>query len=473
MGNKLIKSGIAYTICNVILRGISFLTVPLFIRLLTPDEFGRYNVFISFEGILFIFSAFTIHASVKNAFYDKKDNYDTYIKNCIYLDFFNSFLLFCISNIICYFYQELIDLDYTEVSLLVLSGFCQAVISIYSAKLIMEYRSRDFIIVSIISTLVGISVALLFIFTIFDCNHYLGRVWGGIIGQLSATIFILVKIFKTGFPEVSIASWIYGLKITLPIIPHGLSQIVLSSANRVMIKFFYNAELAGIFSFTYTVSLIPQILFNSISNVWEPWIFEQIDKKDYESINKGSLNFATLISIVFVLMSCLVPEVIKILATEEYYDSIDISIIVLIGCYFATLYYIPCEVEYFYKKTKYIAFSTVICALFNVVVNYFLMQHFSYKIAAYVTMVSYFFYFVFHLIMTRYISGRWLYRLSKFISIIVASVFIMLYSLLLADSIIMRLLIFFVVFSFSINFYKNYIKAGWVKLISVVKYREI
>ncbi len=469
MANKIIKAGLAYTICNVMLRGISFLTVPLFIRLLTPEEFGKYNVFISFESILFIFSGLTIHASIKNAYYDKKDTYDKYVKNCIYLDFFNSITLLIIANILCFFYQSIIDLSFQEVNLLVVSGFCQAVVSIYSATLIMEYRSRDFITVSFISVLVGISMSLLFIFTLFDFNHYLGRVWGGLIGQLSAAIFILIKIFKHGFSKVNIASWIYGLKITLPIIPHGLSQIVLSSANRIMIKFFYSAHLAGIFSFTYTVSLVPQILFNSISNVWEPWIFEQIDKKDYSAINDGSIKFAALISFVFILMSYLVPEIIRLLATEDYYDAMDISIIVLIGCYFATLYYIPCEIEYFFKKTQYIAFSTVFCALFNVLLNYILMQSYSYKIAAYVTMVAYFLYFIFHMIMTRHICGRWVYNIFKFIQIIVMSVSLMLLSIYLIDYFALRLLFFLSTFLVSAFLYKEYIKVGWLKIAGMIK----
>ena len=78
---KLLKAGVIYTIANIILKGVSFFTIPLFIRLLSPEEFGRFNVFISFEAVIFMFSGLTLHASIKNACYDLKDDYDTYVKN--------------------------------------------------------------------------------------------------------------------------------------------------------------------------------------------------------------------------------------------------------------------------------------------------------------------------------------------------------------------------------------------------------
>ena len=425
----IIKAGMIYTICNVVLRGISFFTIPLFIRLLTPEEFGRYNVFVSFEGILFMFSGLTMHASIKNAKYDMKDDYDNYIKNCVYLDALNTLALAVFANILCYFGSEIIDLNYFEINLLVISGFCGAVVSLYSSKLVMDYQANDYAILSFLSILFGIILSIVFIFTIFDNNHYYGRILGAVLGGVVAAAYAIIKIFKSGFSHIDYNQWKYGLKISLPIIPHGLSQIALSSANRIMIKYIYNAALAGIFSFTYTISLVPQILFSSLSSVWEPWFFEKMNQNRQNEIREKSTWFVILISVVFVLISFVVPEVVKILATEEYEDAIDVSIIVLMGCYFATLYYIPCEVEYYYKKTKHIATSTFLCAVINVSLNFILMQYFSYKIAAYTTLLAYLLYFIFHMFMARYILKSWLFDIRTMLIIIICSIFLMALSL--------------------------------------------
>lgn len=70
----------------------------------------------------------------------------------------------------------------------------------------------------------------------------------------------------------------------------------------------------------------------------------------HDKVKIISTKFCLLISVVFAMIACVVPEIIKVMATSEYYGAIDISIIVLIGLYFATLYYIPCEIEYYLRK---------------------------------------------------------------------------------------------------------------------------
>ena len=436
---KILRAGAIYTFANVLLKGIAFFTIPLFIRLLSPEEFGRFSVFISFEGIIYMFSGLTLHASIKNAKYDKAGDYDSYVKNCIYVDFFNSILIALVANIVCFFGQEQIDLNFIEVNLLTIAGFCGAATSIYSSKLVMEYKAGDYALISFISVIIGIVLSLILIFTLFSFDHYLGRIIGLVCGEVVAATYVLWRIFRTGLTPIKLSHWKYGLNISLPIIPHGLSQVVLSSANRIMIKYLYDAAKAGVFSFTYTVSMIPQILFQSVASVWEPWFFERMSQNDLEQIKRKSNLFCLLISVVFVMMACVTPEIVKILATEEYYDAIDISIIVLMGCYFATLYNIPCEVEYYHKKTKHIATSTFICALLNVGLNLILMHYFSYKVAAYVTLFAYFLYFLFHMFMAYHIRREWIFDLNKMTIIIIISLLIMIIDLLFIDIIWVRL----------------------------------
>ena len=49
-----VKAGIGYTVGNILIKGISFMTLPVFSRLLTTEQFGVYNVFVSYEAILYV-----------------------------------------------------------------------------------------------------------------------------------------------------------------------------------------------------------------------------------------------------------------------------------------------------------------------------------------------------------------------------------------------------------------------------------
>ena len=67
--SKVAKAGIGYLIGNYLIKGVLFLTLPLFARLLSSTDYGLYNTFIATEGLLSIIIGWAIHASYKSAWY--------------------------------------------------------------------------------------------------------------------------------------------------------------------------------------------------------------------------------------------------------------------------------------------------------------------------------------------------------------------------------------------------------------------
>ena len=45
------KATICYTICNIMQRGISIITIPAYTRILTKEQYGTYSVFLSWIEI--------------------------------------------------------------------------------------------------------------------------------------------------------------------------------------------------------------------------------------------------------------------------------------------------------------------------------------------------------------------------------------------------------------------------------------
>ena len=57
----MIKAGLWFTICNLLQRGISFITVPIFTRIMSTEDYGLYSIYISWYSIMTIFA--TLHLS--------------------------------------------------------------------------------------------------------------------------------------------------------------------------------------------------------------------------------------------------------------------------------------------------------------------------------------------------------------------------------------------------------------------------
>ena len=75
---SVLKAGIGYTFGNYFLKGLGFITVPVFARLLEKSDFGIYNTFLSYEGIVYLFIGLALHSSIKNAKYAYKIELDEY-----------------------------------------------------------------------------------------------------------------------------------------------------------------------------------------------------------------------------------------------------------------------------------------------------------------------------------------------------------------------------------------------------------
>ena len=58
------KASLWYLFCNLAQKGISFIVIPLYTRLLTTSEYGTYTVFQSWRDLILIFATLNLSAGV-------------------------------------------------------------------------------------------------------------------------------------------------------------------------------------------------------------------------------------------------------------------------------------------------------------------------------------------------------------------------------------------------------------------------
>ena len=75
-----LKSGVVYAIATMINAGLTFLTTPFFTRVMTQENYGQYNNFLSWYNILMIVSL-NLSSTLISARQDYKKEIDSYIIN--------------------------------------------------------------------------------------------------------------------------------------------------------------------------------------------------------------------------------------------------------------------------------------------------------------------------------------------------------------------------------------------------------
>lgn len=440
--NRVFKAGIAYTIGNILLKGITFLTIPIFTRLMSTEDYGIYNTFVAYESIFFVFIGFAIHSSYKNAKYRYQEHFDNYISiSFLFLCFCLLFWIF-ISSIFSYVLCRALDINKISLIMLILYSFSSAVLQCINTYFAINYQYKFYLLISFISALANIVLSILFIKTIFTTTTYLGRIFGTVIPSFLISICIIIYIFKKSKPTLNIDYIKWGLKYSLPIIPHGISQVILSQFDRIMIKQMIGAAQAGIYSFSYNIYTIISVVTNSLTSVWEPWFYEKMYQKDYESIKKNSSLYIIGILIFSSLLMFIAPEIIKLMGSQAYWSAKYCVFPIIVSGFFSFLYTLPSSVEYYFEKTKFIALGTICAAIINIVLNFIVLKRFSYVSAAYTTLFTYFVYFLFHYFLSKKIFNKNLFSKSIIIFSIITIILVMCICIIFIDNFTIRFSMF-------------------------------
>ena len=61
-----VKSTIWFVVCNILQRGISLISTPIFTRLLTTEQYGVYSVYQSWYSIIAVFATLNLYCGVFN-----------------------------------------------------------------------------------------------------------------------------------------------------------------------------------------------------------------------------------------------------------------------------------------------------------------------------------------------------------------------------------------------------------------------
>ena len=276
---------------------------------------------------------------------------------------------------------------------------------------------------SLVYAVAGIGGSVLLILTLCRGQGYLGRILGTLIPAVLVGIYVVFRLWRKDRPRISREYWRYGMAISLPTVPHGLSQLLLNQFDRIMIKSIIGSTEAGLYSFAYNVGMIFQVITNSMDTAWAPWFFEKMKAREYPAIRRAASAYVVFVSIGAMALALISPEVILIAGGSKYSDSRYVTMPIVLSMYYAFLYTLPSSVEYYYKKTKLIALGTMLAAGMNILLNAVFIPSFGYVAAAYTTVACYLLYYLLHVVFAWWVHKGMVYDiLQQFLWLGVVSV---------------------------------------------------
>lgn len=454
-----VKASVAFFIASVVSKGISYLTTPIFTRLLSSEEYGQVSIFLTWFQIFGIIAMFCFAYGIfNNGMIEYKDKRDDF-----------SFSLLILSNIftiafagilfsIFPFIQSFIKIEIPFIFLMCLLFLFQPAYNFWFARQRYELKYKATLAWTLVCAIVSPFVAIVCILFSKDGDHVYMRIFGAECPLLLIYIgFYLYLGFKNRW-QVNTQYWKEAILFNLPLIPHYLSTYLLGSSDKIMISYLIGDTAVAYYSVASSIGTIAGIIWTAINGSLIPYTYEKCEEGKYEDINRVTLPLISLFAVGCFVVILLAPEAVRLMATNNYMEAIYVIPPIVGGVFFQIQYFIYANIVYYHKKPTYVMIGSLTAVILNLVLNYFCIKNFGYIAAGYTTIVCYAVQASIDYLAMRIVVGKAVYNMKYIFILSLCVVVIVLLSNLIYNSSIIRYMILILTIVLIIIFRKKIIK---------------
>lgn len=374
------KNIILYGLSTAISKGSILLFFPFLTLLLSLEDFGIWSLIIIVSNLLIPILSLNGSASIL------REGSENISKGFYLLKYYLlfSFLLniFFISFIYILYFEEWILYS-------VIIGFLEGILFL----LITYFRSLEkaeiYFFINFIKTF------FLFILVIYSYNNSF-TLYKLLDYHLIILFIFVISILIYTFISNHIIDEKTLLKtsliFSLALIPHGISQWIISSSDRLIIECILGSKEVGIYSLAYNISMVLMLINSAIALALPPYMIKNYKNWKEQNYDNKIIKIYTFISLVLFLILLSIYIVDKLyFGILGYYGQEMIPLIFLIyfGIYLLGLYYFYANYLFYHKKAYIISKTTFYAAIINIILTILFIYILGVIGAAFSTIIAY------------------------------------------------------------------------------------
>lgn len=401
------RAAIWFSACSILQKGISFIVVPIFTRILTTEQYGTYSLYLSWLQILTIITSLYLYYGVFTNGMNKYDtDRDRYISSMQGLTLTITAIVFVIFFVTQNAWSDILGLAPHLIFLMFVEMAVTPALSFWSGRQRFEYKYRKLVIVTLCKSIVNPILGLIMVSLAED--KATARILSVVIVEVCFCGVIMIYQFLKGKCWIDKKYWKFALGMAIPLLPHYLSGMILNKGDQIMISKMVSTSAVAFYSVAYNIGMLVQIFTNAISNSFTPWIYQRIKADKYEKIPE-TINFLMLlvaaISLGLMLLS---PELVLLFGSSGYASAAYVIPPVAASVFFIFLYNILATPQFYFEKTSFLMVSSILAAVVNLGLNFIFIKQYGYVAAGYTTLVCYVLYSIGHAIVSRKVMKKFI-----------------------------------------------------------------
>ena len=371
-----IKAGFWYVASTFLLKGIAFLTIPIFSRLLSKNDYGEFANYANWQATLLVITGAELYNSLSRAYYDFKKDYDQFISSVVILSILNTAVVYILFILNSTWVLNVVKIPSQFVHVMFFTLMCSSCKALYLTRERTLYRYRSVAVISAIDTIIPTIIAVLLVAASKESARLSARIYGFYLPSSAIGLTCALVLLEKG-KSFKRSHCIYALKLSLPLLLHYLTVSLLTSTNTIIANNLGGPALGAEISMATSVIHLLTILFQALSGALTTWMMDNLAQEQYFKIKKESVLFIAGLAAVSVGVILIAPELIRILGGEQYYSSVALIPWLVIAAFIQSLTTILTIILTYDKNVVKTAIIAGIAAVSSVVLKVLLFPQYG------------------------------------------------------------------------------------------------
>lgn len=412
-----------YAIGSILQTAVGFLLLPIYIKYLSPAEYGIISVIWTVSSILAVVTNLASGSGFFRLYFEsagqeseEKGEKRLFTTTLIWhlatalLAFI--FAVFTAKYLSLFFFKS--DAYRLSILLAGLFIFISPLRELFFLTLRLRQLAKKFVIYSLFYSIVSFSSKFIYIAILdegvngFWLAHVISEILtAGIIFYHGRIISLLGK------PKLSLLKSV--LRVGFPYTPSTLGSWIVKSSDKLFLNFFAGPTVVGIYTLATRMASLFEVILNTPVTLWcGPFALEKAAKEGIEPFKRTNKAFLYAFSVVGLLASVLISLLGLIVAVLPGHPEYKYAIFLIPFCMLPHLLYLlmhPPALQFLQaKKTAYAGWGGLVAALVSLVLNIFLIPLIGVWGAIISNIIAYFSWFIVYYIggqRSLYIDYEW------------------------------------------------------------------
>ena len=375
------KASLWYTASAALAKGAGLLFTPVFTRVMTAYEYGRYTLYITALALMSVVctSGVTGNGMYKglSEFGDERRGFTSSAVG----------LSLCSVPLVCL-------ISFLARGALGISGwlipllFVQLVFDIGVAAMCTELKySYSYGKAAVVNAVSALLAPLLSLLIMGIIKGAFARMLGLLFVSGAVAVPFLIRCARDGF--FSRDGWLFSLKYSLPLLPGALAASVIAQADKLTVSAIMGSEALAPYAVAHSIGVGLTFVTVSLGSALHPWIIRKLKAGAWDKVGETVSRIYVTLGALTVILTALAPEALSLLTPESYSVALPAVLPIALSTLPSFLLSVGTVVGVYDGRSYLSSVALGAGAAVNIAANLFLVPRISYIGAGLSLLLSY------------------------------------------------------------------------------------